>query len=149
MCCVCIVLPAWGLVSRFSGLLLCPRCVGEVRHNKISGITNVTISCIMYAPQLLRILLHEFMLWFTLSNAKAKLTVSMPIGRLSATVWGREHKQRKNGIWLLPAPKKRHIHVYYQTLSPPSECISCISCISYCIACISTKIQCLNTKMLR
>jgi len=95
MCCVCIVLPAWGLVSRFSGLLLCPRCVGEVRHNKISGITNVTISCIMYAPQLLRILLHEFMLWFTLLNAKAKLTVSMPIGRLSATVWGREHKHKK------------------------------------------------------
>ena len=39
MCCVCIVLPAWGLlvggklvtnVSRFSGILLSPRPVGVV-----------------------------------------------------------------------------------------------------------------------
>jgi len=28
-------------------------------------------------------------------SKKAKLTVSMPIGRLSAIVWGREHKHKK------------------------------------------------------
>jgi len=43
---------------------------------------------------------------FTLSNAKAKLTVSMPIGRLSTTVWvegaqaqeGTTQNCKENGI---------------------------------------------------
>jgi len=63
----------------------------------------------MYTPQLLRILLHEFMLWFTLSNAKAKLTVSMPIGRLSATVWV-EGAQAKEKWYLTAACAQKTTH---------------------------------------